>query len=178
MTMNFERRNAVNRAGAFLFGIVRKEIDVSEEVWQEARSILKHFPSEYDLERAAEQAPEIFGDGSYYEEKKDSVVLDGDSDVQYNDSLWTNARGLGMKKITIDVDISPWLDEEGLTVSIFAGESDTEIDVPFTLEELIDKEIESHTVAGKLIEPDTLKGFVKSLRKAFKYAEKRVKELS
>ena len=83
-----------------------------------------------------------------------------------------------MKAITVEFDISPWLDEEGLTVCVFAGESDTAIDVPFTLEELIDKEIESHTVAGKLIEPDALKGFVKSLRKAFKYAEKRVKELS
>ena len=83
-----------------------------------------------------------------------------------------------MKAITVEFDISPWLDEEGLTVCIFAGESDTAIDVSFTLEELIDKEIESHTVAGKLIEPDVLKGFVKSLRKAFKYAEKRVKELS
>lgn len=66
MTMNYERRNAVNRAGEFLFDIVRKEIEVSEEVWQKARSILKHFPNEYDLERAAEQAPEIFGDREYY----------------------------------------------------------------------------------------------------------------
>jgi len=45
MTLNYERRNAVNRAGEFLFDIVRKEIEVSEEVWKEARSILKHFPS-------------------------------------------------------------------------------------------------------------------------------------
>lgn len=88
MTMNYERRNAVNRAGEFLFDIVRKEIDVSEEVWQEARSILKHFPSEYDLELAAEQAPEIFGDFEWYrqqekwhEEKKNSVVLDCDINV-------------------------------------------------------------------------------------------------
>jgi hypothetical protein len=66
MTMNYQRRNAVHRAGEFLFDIVRKEIEVSEEVWQEARSILKHFPSEYDLERAAEQAPEVFGDREYY----------------------------------------------------------------------------------------------------------------
>jgi len=70
MTMNYERRNAVNRAGEFLFDIVRKEIAVSEEVWQEARSILKHFPSEYDLERAAEQAPEIFGDFEWYRQQE------------------------------------------------------------------------------------------------------------
>ena len=83
-----------------------------------------------------------------------------------------------MKAITVEFDVSPWLDEDGFTVCLFAGESDNAIDVPFTLEELIDKEIESHTVQGKLLDTDAAKGFVKSLRNAFKYAEKRVKELS
>lgn len=68
--MNYERRNTVNRAREFLFDIVRKEIEVSEVVWQEAKSILKHFPSEYDLERAAEQAPEIFGDIEWYRQQE------------------------------------------------------------------------------------------------------------
>ena len=83
-----------------------------------------------------------------------------------------------MKKITVEFDVSPWLDEEGLTVCIFAPESDAELGIEFSLEELIDRELESHTVRGKLLDPDAVKGFVKSLRKAFKYAEKRVKELS
>ena len=178
MTMNYERRNAVNRTRELLIDLLDRGYHISDDLWEEVRACLKHYPSEYDLERAAEQAPEIFGDFSYYEEKKNSVVLDSDSDVQYNDSVWCNKRSMDMKAITIDFDVSPWLDEEGLTVCIFAGEADTSIDVPFTLEELIDKEIESHTVAGKLIEPCILDAFVKSLRKAFKYAEKRVKELS
>ena len=83
-----------------------------------------------------------------------------------------------MKSITVEFDVSPWLDEDGFTVCLFAGASDEALGINFSLEELIDREIEAHTVAGKLIEPDVLRGFVKSLRNAFKYAEKRVKELS
>ena len=83
-----------------------------------------------------------------------------------------------MKSITVEFDVSPWLDEEGLTVCLFAGASDEALDINFSLEELIDIELESHTVAGALVEPEPAKRFVKSLRKAFKYAEKRVKELS
>lgn len=83
-----------------------------------------------------------------------------------------------MKAITVEFDVSPWLDEEGFTVCLFAGASDEALGINFSLEELIDIELEAHTVNGKLLEPDDVKGFVKSLRKAFKYAEKRVKELS
>lgn len=83
-----------------------------------------------------------------------------------------------MKAITVEFDVSPWLDEDGLTVCLFAGESDTALGVQFSLEELIDRELESHTLSGTIIDTDAAKGFVKSLRKAFKYAEKRVKELS
>ena len=83
-----------------------------------------------------------------------------------------------MEAITIEIDISPWLDEEGLNISLFLGDSDVPTETQFSLEELIDKEIEAHTVAGKLLDPDELNCFVKSLRKAFKYAKKRVKELS
>jgi hypothetical protein len=63
--MNYERRSAVNRTREFLVDILKKQ-DVPDDLWQEARSCLKHFPSEYDMERAAEQAPEIFGDWEYY----------------------------------------------------------------------------------------------------------------
>jgi hypothetical protein len=83
-----------------------------------------------------------------------------------------------MKTITVEFDVSPWLDKEGLTVYWFAGESYEALGVHFSLEELIDRELESYTIAGKLIDPREVHGFVKSLRKAFKYAEKRVKELS
>ena len=83
-----------------------------------------------------------------------------------------------MKAITVEFNISPWLDEEGLTVYWVAGESYEALGVHFSLEELIDKEIESYTIAGKIIDPREVQGFVKALRKAFKYAEKRVKDLS
>ena len=83
-----------------------------------------------------------------------------------------------MKSITVEFDVSPWLDEDGFTVCLFAGASDEALGINFSLEELIDREIEAYTVAGKIIDHRELQGFVKSLRKAFKYAEKRVKELS
>lgn len=71
MTMNYERRNAVNRTRDFLYELMdpKKTPRVSKEVRDEARACLKHFPSEYDIERAAEQAPEIFGDWEYYRER-------------------------------------------------------------------------------------------------------------
>ncbi len=63
MTMNYERRNAVNRTRQLLVDILYKNYDnISEELWQEARRCLKHYPGEYDMERAREEAPEIFGD--------------------------------------------------------------------------------------------------------------------
>lgn len=71
MTMNYERRSAVNRTREFLYDLMdsKKTPRVPKEVRDEARSCLKHFPSEYDMERAAEQAPEIFGDWEYYRER-------------------------------------------------------------------------------------------------------------
>ena len=83
-----------------------------------------------------------------------------------------------MTALTIEIDISPWLDEEGLNIALFLGDFDVPIETQFSLKELIDEQIEAYTVAGKLIDPNELNCFVKSLRKAFKYAEKRVKELS
>ena len=80
MTMNYERRNAVNRVRQYLYDTLATT-DVNSDEFHNIRALLKHYPSEYDLERAAEQAPEIFGDWSYYEEKKNSVVLDGNGDV-------------------------------------------------------------------------------------------------
>lgn len=66
--MNFERHNAVNRAREFLYELMdpKKTPRIPKYIRNEARACLKHYPSEYDMERAAEQAPEIFGDWSYY----------------------------------------------------------------------------------------------------------------
>jgi hypothetical protein len=36
--------------------------EISEEIRHQAYRCLKHYPGEYDMEQAAEQAPKIFGD--------------------------------------------------------------------------------------------------------------------
>ena len=54
-----------------------------------------------------------------------------------------------MKSITVEFDVSPWLDEDGFTVCLFAGASDEALGINFSLEELIDREIEAHTVAER-----------------------------
>lgn len=66
MTMNYERRNAVNRTRQLLTDMLWKKYDIPEELWQEVKSCIKHYPGEYDMENAAEQAPEVFGDWEYY----------------------------------------------------------------------------------------------------------------
>lgn len=64
MTMNYERRHAVNRTREFLVDLMnpKKTPRVPKEIREDAYRCLKHYPGEYDIERAAEQAPEIFGD--------------------------------------------------------------------------------------------------------------------
>ena len=74
MTMNYERRNAVNRARELLadmLGGKYSEVKRDSELWHEVRSCLKHYPGQYDIERAAEQAPEIFGDWEFYKREQD-----------------------------------------------------------------------------------------------------------
>jgi len=67
--MNYERRNAVIRVRQYLYDALAKT-NVDSDEFYNLRALLKHYPSEYDMERAAEQAPEIFGDFSYYKEQK------------------------------------------------------------------------------------------------------------
>ena len=64
MTMNYERRNAVNRTRELLFDLLnpKKTPRVPKAIREEARCCLKHYPGEYYMEIAKEQAPEIFGD--------------------------------------------------------------------------------------------------------------------
>lgn len=73
MTMNYERRNAVNRTSEFLRDLMnpKKTPRVPKEIREEAYRCLKHYPSEYYMERAKEQAPEIFGDWEYYKREQD-----------------------------------------------------------------------------------------------------------
>ena len=60
MTMNYERRSAVNRTREFLLEMLNDH-SVPQEIRDNAYRCLKHYPSEYDMEQAAEQAPDIFG---------------------------------------------------------------------------------------------------------------------
>ena len=74
MTMNYERRNAVNRTRELLVDLLWEkypEVKRDSELWHEVRACLKHYPGEYYMEQAKEQAPEIFGDWEYYKHEQD-----------------------------------------------------------------------------------------------------------
>jgi len=83
-----------------------------------------------------------------------------------------------MKKMTFDIEVSPWLTEEGLHINLYAGDSYIETKLDFMLQDLVDDEIIANTVHGKLIEPELLDGLIKYLEDVTDYAKKRVKELS
>ena len=59
-----ERRNAVNYTRQFLVDLMdpKKTPRVPKEIRKEAYRCLKHYPGEYYMEQAAEQAPGIFGE--------------------------------------------------------------------------------------------------------------------
>ena len=83
-----------------------------------------------------------------------------------------------MKKMTFDIEVSPWLTEEGLHINLYVNDSYIETELDFTLQDLIDDEIIANTVHGNLIEPELLDGFIKYLDDVADYAKKRVEELS
>lgn len=60
MTLPDERYRAVMMARKFMIDIMNHRSGLSKEIKEEVRSILRHFPNEYDLDRAAEDAPYIF----------------------------------------------------------------------------------------------------------------------
>lgn len=64
MTLPNERRNAVLYTERFLLDlcIPSKTPKVPKHIRDKARSLLKHFPNQYYMERAAEDAPKIFGE--------------------------------------------------------------------------------------------------------------------
>lgn len=71
MTMNYERRNAVLRTEELLSAIVKGEYEQRYgELLNEARSCIKHYPSAYDMDRAAVQAPEVFGEWDFYKNQE------------------------------------------------------------------------------------------------------------
>jgi len=61
LTLPDERYRAVNYAGDFLQRLASGEYPrVPSSVREEARSILRHYPTDWDLQRAAEAAPSVF----------------------------------------------------------------------------------------------------------------------
>jgi hypothetical protein len=64
MTMPNERRWAVNNTRQFLVDLMdpKKTPKVPSAIRKEAYRCLKHYPGEYYMEEAAEQAPGVFGD--------------------------------------------------------------------------------------------------------------------
>lgn len=63
MTLPYERKLAVDRTREFLYDLMdpKKTPRVPKSVREDARRCLKHFPLKYEMERAAEEAPSIFG---------------------------------------------------------------------------------------------------------------------
>ena len=64
MTIPRERKNAVLRTREFLLALCdsKKTPRVPSDIRKQARSLLKHYPSEYYMDKVSEQAPEVFGD--------------------------------------------------------------------------------------------------------------------
>ncbi len=55
MTLPYERTNAVNWTREFLYDLLdpKKTPRIPKEIRQRARSLLKHYPTEYDMDRAS-----------------------------------------------------------------------------------------------------------------------------
>ena len=64
MTIPDERRNAVNSTRLFLISLLdpKKTPRVPSAIRKEAGRCLRHYPGEYYMTKASEQAPELFGD--------------------------------------------------------------------------------------------------------------------
>jgi hypothetical protein len=61
LTLPDERYRSVKWAQGFLSRLAGGEYPrVPKAVRDEARSILRHYPTDYDMNRAAESAPEVF----------------------------------------------------------------------------------------------------------------------
>jgi len=64
MTMPDERRDAVNSTRIFLFDLLdpQKTPRVPSAIRKEAGRCLKHYPGEYHMLKASEEAPGLFGE--------------------------------------------------------------------------------------------------------------------
>lgn len=64
MTLPNERKNAVTRARAFLRSLLdpKQTPRVPRDIRRQAYYVLKHFPGDWEMEKAAKALPDVFGD--------------------------------------------------------------------------------------------------------------------
>lgn len=64
MTLPYERKHAVKHTEQFLLELCdpKKTPRVPGWVRDRARSLLRHYPTDLYMDRAAQQAPDVFGD--------------------------------------------------------------------------------------------------------------------
>jgi hypothetical protein len=60
MTLPDERYRAVMETKKFLLSILNTRSGLSKDMKEQAKWCLRHYPSEYDMDRASEGSPEIF----------------------------------------------------------------------------------------------------------------------
>jgi hypothetical protein len=84
---------------------------------------------------------------------------------------------MGMK-VAFEIEVQPWLNEDGLNISLYSENGDIETELNFTLEELINKELSCYTIANVLIDSEKADSVLAYLEKVTEYTKKRIKELS
>ena len=64
MTTPTERTRAVKEAERFLLRLADsfRTPNIPSEIRREALAVLRHYPSDYHMAKAVEQAPDVFGD--------------------------------------------------------------------------------------------------------------------
>ena len=62
MTLPYERKNAVTQTEKFLLELCNPKLTpkIPSQIRARARSLLRHYPSNYDMDRASELSFEIF----------------------------------------------------------------------------------------------------------------------
>jgi hypothetical protein len=75
MTLPNERRNSIIWTRDFLRSLLdpKETPGIPKKIRQRAHSLLRHYPSEYEMERAKKQAPRLFGewDSEFKEDSND-----------------------------------------------------------------------------------------------------------
>ena len=84
------------------------------------------------------------------------------------------------ERFSIEIDASPWMDANGIESSVYLGDGCEPVyNSKLTYKELIDQELEAHTICGKLTgnNIEYADKFVTALEEAVAYARIRFEEL-